>query len=109
MFKRVSKKECLNFDVADFKSNKIAIIVNSENKSKSVIATEKIKKGTLLVVERACSAIFKYKTSKETTVLVNTDQQMFNDLIFKMKADPELSNYVYSLSPGMNFERDKHI
>ncbi len=107
LFKRVSKKECLNFDVADFKSNKISIIVNTENKSKSVIATEKIKKGTLLVVERACSAIFKYKTLKDTTILVNTDQQMFNNLIFKMKADPELSNYVYSLSPGINFERDK--
>ena len=59
MFRRVGKREALNFDCADFKSSQISI-ENIENKSKGVIANDMIKKGTLLCASKALSAVYKY-------------------------------------------------
>jgi tetratricopeptide (TPR) repeat protein len=101
MFRRVAKRETLNFDCADFKSSQISI-ENIENKSKGVIANDMmIKKGTLLCASKALSAVFKYTLDG---VLEDTD--MFANLIAQMPHDPYLTQQVYSLCPGAGFSRD---
>ena len=100
MFKRVEKREALNFDCADFKSSQITI-VNIENKSKGVIANKFIKKGTLLCASKALSAVFKYTNDG---ALEDTD--MFADLMAKMSYDPYLRQQVYTLCPGAGFSRE---
>ena len=103
VFELVSKRQELNFDLADFLSNKISL-TEMPNKSKGVIANEFIKKGTLLCASKALSAVFKYTSNG---MLENTN--MVSNLISKMAHDPYLTNQVYSLYPGPAFKREPQI
>jgi len=103
VFARVFGRKTLNFDLADFKSNKISV-VDIPNKSKGIIANEYIKKGTLLFASKALSAVFKYTNSGGLEAT-----HVFDDLVSRMKNDPFLSKQVYSLLPGPGFSRDDRI
>lgn len=109
------QKECLYFDVADFKSSKISV-VDIPNKSKGVIANQDIKKGELLVVSKAVSASFKQKTVKNFLVktnlirkrITNNDQcENYSNIVYKMQSDPDIAKEVYSLYGGDGYDRNE--
>ena len=93
------KRKNSNFDVADYKSNKI-FITDIPNKSKGVLAIEAIKKGTLLVVSKAVKAAIYNEKSFEVN-----DFENFSKLITMMQSDPELAKQIYSLYAGPDYSR----
>ena len=110
-------RENLLMDIADYKTSKIAV-VDIKNKSKGVIATECIKKGTLLAVSKAVSAVFHnkidYRKKSCNTVYFcansyNTKNETENisDIVYKMYDDPYLADQIYTLYAGPEFNRDK--
>ena len=111
------KKENLYFDVADYTSASITV-VDKPNKSKGVIATEDIKKGTLLVLSKEISAVFSNEKEKNTFSRVNTatnsydlnDGSMsFVNTVYKMQSEPEVAKQIYSLYSGSEYNRDEQV
>jgi hypothetical protein len=109
-------KENRLFDVADFKSDCIAV-ANIPKKSKGVIATENIKKGTLLVVSKAISAVFHSDINKNENLCTkinlvskrsdfNDGSQNFVNTVYSMQSDPELAKQIYSLYSGTEYDRN---
>lgn len=114
MLEKYLKKECLNFDIAEFKSPKINV-VDIPNKYKGVKANEDIKKGELLVVSKALTTSFKNNGLKEFLIKVNfiTNNCDLNDgcenfshIVYKMVSDPEIAKQVYSMYAGYDYDRD---
>ena len=111
------KRETLYMDVADYTSNKIAI-VDIEFKGKGVKAMEFIKKGTLLHVSKALAAVFYNKVNYSQTRyprIVYLDENRYNtsnesenvaDLIQKMRDNPMVAAKVYSLYGGDAYDRE---
>ncbi|CAF0780715.1 unnamed protein product [Brachionus calyciflorus] len=115
---RNSGKDNLRIDVADYVSDKIEII-DIPKKGKGVIAKVDIPKNTLLVGSKALSisydceflsryALIAYNLLNRT---VDKNSQCLNllNLIYKMRNDPFLSEQVYKLYGGNNFDRDQKI
>ncbi|CAF0734397.1 unnamed protein product [Brachionus calyciflorus] len=112
---RNSGKDNLRIDVADYVSDKIEII-DIPKKGKGVIAKVDIPKNTLLVGSKAlsisydCEFILKYVLVAynllNRTLDMNSRCQNLLNLIYKMRNDPFLSEKVYSLYAGKNFDRD---
>jgi len=116
LYEQYFKRENLYLDVADYFSNQMKI-TNIENKSKGVVAIDFIKKGTLLLANKAASAVFynnkdfrlksyntidcfnkKYKTRNESENITN--------LAYKIQDDPVFANKIYSLFGGCAFDRE---
>ncbi len=118
IIKEYSNRKNLNFDVADYQSPKITV-VDIPNKSKGVIASENIKKGTLLVVSKAISAVLNILEPKNfstniTSTTTEEESQSFQNLnfvntIYRMQSNPELAKQVYSLYAGPNYNRDEKL
>jgi len=111
------KKECFNFDVAEFESPKLSV-VDIPNKSKGVIANKDIKKGELLVVSKAISASFKQKDIKSFSIKMdvprkaisnNDNCENFSNILYKMQSDPRVAKQVYSLYAGPEYKRDEIV
>ena len=111
--------ENLLFDAADYKSDCIKV-TDLTNKSKGVIATENIKKGTLLVVSKAISAVFHSDMLKSRSICtkinvvsnclnLNDGSQNFVNTVYSMQSDPELAKQIYSLYPGTEYDRNEKI
>ena len=116
LYEQFFKRENLYMDIAEYKSDK-TIVTDIKNKSKGVVATEFIKKGTLLLASKAASAIFHtkvdYRKKSYNTVhcslgSYNTKNESENisNLIYKMQDDPDLASQIYSLFGGPDFSRD---
>jgi hypothetical protein len=111
--------ENLLFDAADYKSDCIKV-TDLTNKSKGVIATENIKKGTLLVVSKAISAVFHSDMLKSRNFCtkinvasnfhdLNDGSQNFVNTVYSMQSDPQLAKQIYSLYPGREYDRNEKI
>jgi tetratricopeptide (TPR) repeat protein len=116
MYDQYFKQEDLYMDVADYKSDKIAI-VTIENKSKGIMATDFIPKGTVLVVSKALSAVFNNKTDSrfksysqfdfdDSTYSTREETLNANFLAYQMQDNPELCEQVYSLFAGPEYNRN---
>lgn len=117
LYEQFFKRENLYMDIADYMSNKI-MITDVKNKSKGVVATEFIKKGTLLMASKAAVAVFHnkvdYRKKSQNTVFCcegqfnsKNETENISSLVYKMQDDPELAGEIYSLYAGPNFGRNK--
>ena len=117
MYQEIFSNNNFYMDIADYRSNKIEV-TDILNKSKGVVATDFIKKGTLITACKAASAIFfnktDYRRASYNTVhcsegIYNTKNESENisNIVYKMQDDPDLANQIYSLYGGADFGRDK--
>ncbi len=117
LYEQFFKKTDLYMDIADYKSNKITI-KDIKNKSKGVVATEFIKKGTLLLVSKASSAVFHnridYRRKSynsvhciENNFNTRNETENISNLVYRMQDDPDFANDIYSLYAGPDFSRNK--
>lgn len=116
LYEQSFERKELNMDVCDFKSSKIEV-ADIENKAKGMLAKETIKKGTLIVLSKAATAIFNNKVdyrlkshdqvqSIARSYTSRHESEAVSELIYKMSDDPETSKLIYSLYAGPNFTRD---
>jgi hypothetical protein len=107
LYEQFFTRKNLYMDVADYRSDKIQI-TDIENKSKGVVATDFIKKGTLLLANKAASAAFHNKIDyrKKSFAVVNclekssntrNESENISNLIYKMQDNPELADKVWNL------------
>jgi len=119
IYEQYFEKNDFNMDIADFKSNKITI-KDIENKSKGVVAVDFIRKGTLLLVSKASSAVFHnqidYRQKSYNSVdymldiyKLKNETENISKLVYKMQDDPEFASNIYSLYAGPNFDRNSQV
>ena len=116
LYEQVLSRKELRLDIADFKSHQIQV-VDIANKSKGMVATEKIKAGTLLLVSKAETAVFNNTVNSrqkcfdlvkclERSYFSRHNVEAVANLVYKMSNDPELTRRIYSLYAGPQFERN---
>ena len=74
-------------------------MANIPNRQKGIFAKEDIKKGTLLVVAKAVSSVFKNSSNSHLTRVdltknsydLNDGSQNFVNIVYQMQSDPELA------------------
>ena len=107
LYEKFFARKNLYMDVADYRSDKIQV-TDIENKSKGVVATDFIKKGTLLLANKAASAVFHNKVDyrKKSFAVINclekssntrNESENISNLIYKMQDNPELADKVRNL------------
>lgn len=110
------KEGVLRLDVADYVSDLIKI-ADIPNKSKGIVATERIKRGTLLVASKAASIAYDSECSTKV-ISVNfytkkmdqpSNNQNLVNLFHKLQHDPYLAKKVYELYAGPDIDRDQVV
>ncbi len=119
LYEQFFKRENLYMDIAEYKSNKTTV-TDIKNKSKGVVATESIKKGTLLLASKAASAVFHtkvdYRKKSFNTVHCNlgsyntkNESENISNLIYKMQDDPDLADQIYLSIELLETQLNKYL